>query len=100
MSEPVEVATDANVAAITNHGLGLTGGTISAVSVSGAEILITTTGAASGATAVGIARNFQTDPRTEANIPRSNIRAVRPLGAYSWGGLIRAWACHQSIGVS
>lgn len=99
LSEAAELATDAVVTAIADHGITLTGGTIASVSVAGDQLVITTTGAASAVSAVRFGLTGQTSPRTAANVPRTNIRATRPLGTYSWGGLIRAWACHQSIDV-
>lgn len=99
MSEEVEAATDSVVTAIANLGLTLTGGTIAAVQVTGRQILITTTGAASSVTAVNIGLTGHGDTRAAETIPRTNIRAVRPLGALSAGGRISAWACHQSINI-
>jgi hypothetical protein len=99
LSEAAVVETNSVVAAIANHGITLAGGTISAILVSGSSIVITTTGAASSVTAVRAAMNGQSNPRTEANIPRSNIRSQRGYGAYLAGGTMRKWLCQQEIGV-
>jgi hypothetical protein len=101
MSEPVVLdADDANVAAVANAGISLTGGTPAGVTVSGDRIIITTTGSAAAVTAVGIALSGHSGTRTPATIPRSIIRARRGLGVYSFGGPIKAWACHQQIQIS
>ena len=103
LSEPAVIdADDANVDAITNSGVTLSGGDVSSLSLSGDTLMIQTTGAAASVTAVNIAMSGHpsSGSRVRASVPRSNIRAKRTLGAYSFGGLIKAWACHQQITVS
>lgn len=92
--------TNPYVAPVTNAGITLVGGTVSGVTVSGAEMVIATAGAASSVSEVRAALTGQTSPRTEAGIPRTNIRSVRPIGVYSFGGQIQKWLCHQEITIS
>ena len=93
--------TDAFVASIANYGIEATGGTVTAVTLIGDTAIITTDGAAASVTALKIGLNPQSSPdRLAVNIPRTNLRARAGLGSYSWGGLIKAWACHQQITVS
>ncbi|MFN7002173.1 MAG: hypothetical protein ACK4NW_01940 [Roseinatronobacter sp.] len=107
MSETCEDATDTHVAAVANLGVGLTGAAVSGVSVSGNAVTITTSDPASGATLVGFGAQRHSEPRTQETIPRTNIRAARPLGAYSptlapqsAGGLIRNWCSHRVIPIT
>lgn len=100
LSEPAVIETNATVAAIANHGLTMTGGTISAVAVDGDQIVLTTGAAASTSMVVQAGLTGQANPRTAAAIPRTNIRSARGYGAFLAGGTIRKWLSHQSIGVT
>lgn len=98
LSEPAVIdTTDAIVATIADAGVVLTGGTVSAITVSGSVLTITTAGAAASVTEIRLGTSGQTTPRTETAIPRTNIRAARHLGQYSWGGAIKSWHCHQLV---
>lgn len=102
MSKPCEAATNDVVAAADNLGIKLTGGGISAVSVSGASIIITTSSSASGTSEVKFGLQGQSTPRVESRIPRTNIRAAEPMGVYSipGAGLIYDWCAHHRVAVS
>lgn len=97
LSEAAVVDTSvAHILAITNHGITLVGGTISSISVVGSTIVIGTTGAASGVTAVRAAMNLQTDT-TINNVPRTNIRSVASYGVRPDDSIFHKWLRVQEI---
>src|SRR5690606_41852076 len=99
-SEPA--VTDAGwlAADIASAGSTLGGGTVSAGSVTGDELVITTVGDAVDVTEVRAAYVGHPGSRTEATIPRSTIRSVASIGTWSapcGGKPMYKPLCHQAI---
>lgn len=99
-SEDVEEATTDVVTAISNLGMQLIGATISGYTLSGDTAVLTTSNAASGATELRLGMSGQTDPRTEAAVPRTNIRSLASYGTHGDGDPIKKWLCHDRVTIS
>jgi|GEM_PF-5799335 len=97
LSEAAAVETNSVVAAVDHLGMTMAGGTITSAIVSDDKIVLATSGAASGVTAVRAGLVGQANPATTARIPRTNIRSARGYGQHLAGGTIRKWLCHQEI---
>ncbi|QPM89390.1 hypothetical protein [Pseudooceanicola algae] len=102
LSEDAESVTGwlVDEAGLANSGIALVGATVSGVAVAGDELIITTSDAASGATAVQAAMvGHGAGPRAQATIPRSTIRAVEQTGTFLTGAPMHKPLCHQEISI-
>lgn len=100
LSEPAVIDADWLAADIANAGITLGGGTVSAVSVTGDELVITTVGDAVDVTEVRAAYVGHPGSRAEATIPRSTIRSVASIGTWSapcGGKPMHKPLCHQAL---
>lgn len=81
-------------------GLSLEGGEISAITLSGDQLVITTRNSASAVSAVRIGLEGHGERRQRESIPRTNIRSARSYGKYRNGADIHKWLCHQCLPLS
>ena len=101
LSDPAVIdAADPVVQPVAQAGIGVIGGTVTDVAVTGDQLVITTAEAATAITAVTAAGQAQTAPRTYAAIPRTNIRGAHALGRYRAGGEMHRWLCVQELPIT
>lgn len=101
LSHPALIdTTDPVVQPVAQAGIGVVGGTVTAVTVDGTQMILTTAGAASAVSAVTAAGQTQTTPRSAGAIPRTNIRSIAPLGHYRTGAAMQRWLCVQELAIS
>jgi hypothetical protein len=103
MSEPIVIDEGwlVDATGLQNHGITVTGATISSITVSGSALVITTSDAASGASEVGIALvGHAVSPRAADKIPRSTVRSVARWTNFHTGDACHKPASHQAMPVS